>query len=150
MSDPPGIGPKVDIDSWILRAIMRRWRAVRRKVKHVVVVLWNDVEPYGPWLRLLAAADDMGAARNLARKADLALPQKRDRIDRSHPLYAAAEQHPNELLWQVWDGDPGDDGSHQEQKWQIGADSARLFRRADAARDNSIRQAARGRRKTRE
>ncbi len=52
----------------------------------MLVVLWEDAHHAGPWIQLLAAVRDMGAARRLAEAADVQPPEKRHRLVRGHSL----------------------------------------------------------------
>ncbi len=109
----------------------------------MVVVLWIDCGPFGPWTQLLAAVPDMGEARALADQADVRRPEKQERIDRKHPLYDVAMQHAGELLWRL---DPDHLDNFEGVPWQVGAPAARRFLDAEASRFNAVRQAARERR----
>ncbi len=114
----------------------------------MLVVLWEDAHHAGPWMQLLAALSDMGAARRLAEAADVQPPEKRHRLMRRHPLYEVALARPGELLWRA-DEDPNHLDGFEDKPWRTGTDSARAFRQADVDRYNRVQDAARERRKQR-
>ena len=114
----------------------------------MLVVSWVDATIAGPWIQFLAAVSDMGEARRLASTAATPAPSQDDHLERKDPLYAVATGHPGILLWR-YDEDPNHAGGFEDEPWHAGADEARRFRLADAARYNDVQQAARERRKHR-
>lgn len=113
-----------------------------------MVLLWTDVQPYGPAIQLLAAVDDMGQARRLAKEADVPPPGKFNRLHRSDELVDVALSHPGELLWRA-DEHPTHRDGFEDKPWRLGASAVRNYRDADVARYHSTVAAARERRRRR-